>query len=101
MGVELYKHNKVAYEKVEEMLKTEDKACVVHATGTGKSFIALKLIYDFIIENPDSKVMFLAPLSGIGDQIREHISTMNLPDGIFDNVQFGSNKDMRERIENQ
>ena len=90
MGVELYKHNKVAYEKVEEMLKTEDKACVVHATGTGKSFIALKLIYDFIIENPDSKVMFLAPLSGIGDQIREHISTMNLPDGIFDNVQFNN-----------
>jgi superfamily II DNA or RNA helicase len=54
MGVDLYKHNKVAFEKVETMLKTKDKACIVHATGTGKSFIALKLIYDFIMENPDS-----------------------------------------------
>ena len=101
MGVELYKHNKVAYEKVEEMLKTEDKACVVHATGTGKSFIALKLIYDFIIENPDSKVMFLAPLSGIGDQIREHISTMNLPDGIFDNVQFNNYQTLVAKTEEE
>lgn len=90
MGVELYKHNKTAYEQVQSMFKDKQKCCVVHATGTGKSFIALALVYDFLVENPESKVMLLAPLSGIGSQIKEHISTMDLPDGAFDNLQFNN-----------
>ena len=90
MAVELYKHNKVAYEQVQSMFESQQKCCVVHATGTGKSFIALALVYDFLLENPDSKVMLLAPLSGIGNQIKEHIATMDLPDGAFDNLQFNN-----------
>ena len=39
--VGLYKHNKVAYENVVKMFETEDKVCVIQATGTGKSFVAL------------------------------------------------------------
>lgn len=101
MGVDLYKHNKVAFEKVETMLKTKDKACIVHATGTGKSFIALKLIYDFIMENPDSKVMFLTPLSGIGEQIREHIATMDLPDGTFESVKFNNYQTLVAKTEDE
>lgn len=88
MAVELYKHNKFAYEQVKSMFQTQQKCCVVHATGTGKSFIALALVYDFLMENPDSKVMLLAPLNGIGSQIKEHIATMDLPDGAFNNLQF-------------
>lgn len=103
MGVELFKHNKTAYEKVQEVLKENDRACVVHATGTGKSFIALKLIYDFLEENPDRKIVFLAPLSGIGEQIKEHISTMDLPEETFENVEFNNYQSLiaktREEIE--
>lgn len=101
MGVELYRHNKDAYERVEEMIKKRGKACVIHATGTGKSFIALKLIYDFIIDNPDSKIMFLAPLSGIGEQIQEHIATMDLPKGTFDSVQFNNYQTLVAKTEQE
>lgn len=34
MGIELYKHNKIAYQKVEEMFKTENRVAVVHPTGS-------------------------------------------------------------------
>ena len=46
MGIELYKHNKDAYEKIEKMFEQEDKVAIVHATGTGKSFISLKWLYE-------------------------------------------------------
>lgn len=32
MAVELYKHNKVAYEQVQSMFETQQKCCIVHAT---------------------------------------------------------------------
>lgn len=101
MAVELYKHNKIAYEQVRSMYELQKKCCVVHATGTGKSFIALALIYDFLLENPDSKVMLLAPLSGIGKQIKEHIATMDLPDGVFDNLQFNNYQSLITKTEEE
>ena len=88
MAIELYRHNKVAYENVRRMLEEKNKACIVHATGTGKSFIALSLIYDFLKENPDCKITYLAPLNGIFKQIREHIETFDLPSDTFNNVEF-------------
>ena len=42
MGISLKKHNEEAYGKVKEMLKEGNKAAVVHPTGTGKTYIALK-----------------------------------------------------------
>ena len=101
MAVELYKHNKVAYEQVKKMIEEKQKTCIVHATGTGKSFIALALIYDFLVENPEKKVMFLAPLSGIGNQIKEHIATMDLPEGAFDNLQFNNYQTLITKTEEE
>ena len=72
----LYSHNAVAYKNVKEMLKEKDKVCIIHATGTGKSFISLQLIYD-TLKNSNKKILFLAPRNGILEQIQEHIS--NLP----------------------
>ena len=41
MAVELYKHNAYAYEQIEEKLKTSNRTCVIHPTGSGKSLSQL------------------------------------------------------------
>ena len=33
--IDLYEHNRVAYEKAERMLQEEGKAAIIHPTGTG------------------------------------------------------------------
>lgn len=43
MGLELYAHNREAYERAVEMMAGCGKAAVVHPTGTGKSFIGFEL----------------------------------------------------------
>ena len=93
----LYRHNAEAYEMVKAGFEKSDRTCIVHATGTGKSFIALQLMYDFIKENPDRQIVYLTPLNGIKEQVKEHIDAIekqNLERGIefhreyFDNVKF-------------
>ena len=66
----LRKHNLRAYMKVVEMFKYKNKVAIDHATGTGKSFISLQLMYD----NQDKNILFLVPRDGIGSQIEEHIN---------------------------
>lgn len=84
MGVELYKHNKVAYEKVEKMFEKENRVAVVHPTGSGKSFISLKWLYD----NRDKKCLFLAPTLAIRDQLIRHIKSSGLELSDFKNLEF-------------
>ena len=74
MGVELYKHNKIAYDKVKEMFETESRVAVVHPTGCGKSFIALK----WLEENRDKRALFLAPTVSILRQITKHIEACGM-----------------------
>ena len=57
MGIELYEHNKTAYDSALTMLAQTGKAAVIHPTGTGKSFIAFKLCED----HPDKTVCWLSP----------------------------------------
>ena len=45
MGIELYKHNKEAYFKVQRMFESKRRVAIIHATGTGKSFISLKILW--------------------------------------------------------
>lgn len=49
MHIKLYDHNARAYSAVVSSFVYRDRACVVHPTGTGKSFIGFKLCED----NPD------------------------------------------------
>ena len=45
-GLELYKHNEAAYRKIDNTYQSgEDVVGIVHATGTGKSYLALNLAY--------------------------------------------------------
>ena len=53
----LFPHNQIAYQSVLRMLEDCGKACVIHPTGTGKSFIGFQLAADF----PFSRVLWLAP----------------------------------------
>ena len=57
MGNILFKHNRIAYESVVQMFEMENRAAVVHPTGTGKSFIGFQLCDDYA----DKKVCWLSP----------------------------------------
>lgn len=67
--IELYPHNQEAYEKIKEKWKTSNKAAVVHATGTGKSYIILKCLYDI----PKQNKIVLAPSNHILRQLKKQI----------------------------
>ncbi len=57
MAMQLFEHNKTAYDAAVTMLSERGKAAVIHPTGTGKSFIGFKLCED----NPDKTICWLSP----------------------------------------
>ncbi len=57
MSISLFPHNREAYEAVCAMLLETGKACVIHPTGTGKSFIGFKLCE----EHNEERVCWLSP----------------------------------------
>lgn len=57
MSVQLFAHNRQAYDAVTAMLRKVAKAAVIHPTGTGKSFIAFK----WIEEHADARFVWLSP----------------------------------------
>ena len=72
--VELFEHNEIAYQKLCEDLKTKRCTTINHATGTGKSFIALKYMY----ENRDKRILYLAPTYPILEQLKDDYSKLGL-----------------------
>ena len=69
MSIKLMPHNQQAYTKVKEMLKKENKAAIIQPTGTGKSYIALKLIE----EKSDKKIIYLSPSKAIMHQLKKNM----------------------------
>ena len=57
MAVTLYTHNQMAYDSVVDMLEENRKACVIHPTGTGKSFIGLR----YAADHPTETICWLSP----------------------------------------
>lgn len=53
--MKLFYHNQVAYENVMRAFERSDRACIVHATGTGKAYIAASVAKHF------KNVLFLVP----------------------------------------
>lgn len=70
----LMPHNFEAYTKVKEQFKVSDRACVVHATGTGKSYIIAATAKDY------DRVLILAPnnyiLSELDKTVGAHCKLM-------------------------
>lgn len=66
----LYEHNIESYKKVKNAFDNgSDIVGIVHATGTGKTYNALQLVYD----NQDKKILYIVPFNAIIEHIKEII----------------------------
>ncbi len=83
MAIELFRHNQEAYEAAVAMLEAVGKACVIHPTGTGKSFIGFKLCED----NPDKTVLWLSPSEYIFKTQLENLAKVS-NDYVPENIVF-------------
>lgn len=83
--MKIHNHNKEAIDKINKMFEVEDRVCIVHATGTGKSYISLQVMYDFLISN-DSKVIYMTSYNGIINNIKSKLNS------------FGYTEEMKKRI---
>jgi len=69
MSIQLKEHNAEAYQRVKEGFESSSRVAVIHPTGTGKSFLALK----FLEENSDKKAIYIAPTNAILHSIKREI----------------------------
>ena len=83
MALRLFEHNEKAYRAAIRMMEQYGKAAIVHPTGTGKSYIAFKLIED----NPEKVVIWLSPSEYIFKTQLESLKR-NDPDFPLANVHF-------------
>lgn len=70
----LKEHNVIPYGRVQEAFLAANRTCVIQPTGTGKSFLAIKWLYD----NRDKKGLFLAPSYVILNQLKKQIESCGL-----------------------
>lgn len=89
MEIELFKHNKLAYENVINIFKNNNRCCIIHPTGSGKSFIALK----WILDNKNKNILIMAPNYIILDQMIEKVKKLNIDEqnltfSIYSNISF-------------
>lgn len=71
MRTQLLNHNKSAYEKVIKAFKTTNRTCVVHPTGTGKSYLIAAVSENY------KNVLILGPNVFVLDQVRDVIQWRN------------------------
>ena len=83
VALRLFEHNEKAYRAAVRMMEQYGKAAIVHPTGTGKSYIAFKLIED----NPDKVVIWLSPSEYIFKTQLESLKR-NDPDFPLANIHF-------------
>lgn len=65
----LFPHNKEAYESAVSLFKQQNRVCIIRPTGTGKSVI----IAAFVNQHPSKRHLLLAPGSHIFNEIQKHI----------------------------
>ena len=82
--IELFEHNEEAYLNMQEMHKYENKVAIVHPTGTGKMYIAIKWLY----ENKDKSCLFLCPTKVIMYQLKNTIESCGLTLNDFPNLKL-------------
>ena len=85
MVLHLFEHNARAYQAAAAMLEQYGKAAVVHPTGTGKSYIAFRLIED----HPDAAFLWLSPSEYIFKTQLENLQKQ-VPDFVLGNVRFAT-----------
>lgn len=78
---DLKPHNRETIEKILNFFKTERKCCAIQATGTGKTFLILRLLEIF---NDVGKVaVIFAPNREIIKQTRKRMKKFGLNNAIF------------------
>lgn len=73
--LELLPHNQLAYKNLKTMWETKDLAAIIHATGTGKSYIITKTI-----QNCTGKTIIICPTIYILEQFEELLNSSCIPD---------------------
>lgn len=81
--LQLFEHNEKAYRSAVQMMEECGKAAIVHPTGTGKSYIAFKLIE----EHPADTIFWLSPSEYIFKTQIENLKRQ-APDISLANVHF-------------
>lgn len=65
--IELFAHNKRVFDELNNILTNHNRACVVQATGTGKTFLICKLL----LANENKRCLVVAPSNDIIAQIKK------------------------------
>ncbi len=72
MKVDLLEHNREAYKKIVKIFESSNKTCVVQPTGSGKTYIILKLIEDYMEQDGD--IIVIEPQRYIFNQLIEKVN---------------------------
>ena len=72
--IELFEHNEIGYNDLIKSLKKYKCTTLNRATGTGKSFIILKFLY----ENRDKKALYITPTYPIIDQVMDSAEELGI-----------------------
>ena len=80
--VKLYKYQEEAFNNTMEIYKSSNRACVIMATGTGKSYVMMRLLEEF--DKEDGKAYILTPNNPTKEQTVEKMVEYGL-----NNAEFG------------
>ena len=78
---DLKPHNQETIKNVLKFFETSNKCCAIQATGTGKTFLILRLLE--IYNDADKKAVIFAPNRDIIKQTKEKMSKYNLNNATF------------------
>ena len=79
--VDLKPHNEQTMEKIVEFFKTSNKCCAIQATGTGKTFLILRLLEMF--QNEDKSAVIFAPNREIIKQTKNKMKKYEIDNAVF------------------
>ena len=82
MSISLKPHNEEAYTKVTKKLEESNKVAVIQPTGTGKMYIALKLLED----NKEKNAIYVAPSNPILHDVKKNIFAEGMTMNDFPNL---------------
>ena len=92
--VKLYKYQEEAFNNTMEIYKSSNRACVIMATGTGKSYVMMRLLEEF--DKEDGKAYILTPNNPTKEQTVEKMVEYGL-----NNAEFGLYQTINAMTDNE
>lgn len=74
--INLFEHNLKTYEKIKNFLQSNNKTCAIQPTGSGKSYLILKLIEDYAEQDGD--IIVIEPQKYIFEQLQKKMQKYGL-----------------------